>query len=61
VDCPDCLTTNGRSGAEADEQIKIFNEERNQEIRKVGSKSTVIGAVLTSVSGLLIYRWLARS
>ena len=49
------LTSNGMSGPEADEQIKTFNRERSREIRKMGIKNTLIGAVLTSVSGTWIY------
>ncbi len=55
------LTSNGMSGAEADEQIKAFNLERNREIRKKGIKYTLIGAALTGVSGGLIYLLLAKS
>ena len=57
----DFLTSNGMPGAEADEQIKAFNRERNREIRKMGIKNTLIGAVLTGVSGSLIYYLLTQS
>jgi len=57
----DFLTSNGMPGPEADEQIKAFNLERYQEIRKMGVKNTLIGAVLTGVSGFLIYYLLTRS
>jgi hypothetical protein len=55
------LTSNGLPGPEADEQIKAFNHERNLEIRKMGIKNTLLGAVLTGVSGGLIYFMLTRS
>ena len=55
----DYLTSKGMPGPEADEQIKAFNQERYQEIRKMGVKNTLIGAVLTAVSGSLIYLLLA--
>ncbi len=55
----DFLTSSGMPGPEADEQIKAFNQERYQEIRKMGVKNTLIGAVLTAVSGSLIYLLLA--
>ncbi len=54
------LTSNGLPGPEADEQIKAFNLERHQEIRKKGVKNTLIGAVVTVVSGSLIYLLLAQ-
>jgi|ERR1017187_840490 hypothetical protein len=57
----DFLTSNGMAGPEADEQIKAFNLERNREIRKMGIKDTLIGAVLTGISGGLIYFMLTRS
>jgi len=57
----DYLTSNGMPGPEADEQIKVFNHERNLEIRKMGVKNTLIGAVLTGVSGCLICYMLTRS
>ncbi len=55
------LTSNGMPGTEADERIKAFNHERNLEIRKKGIKDTLVGAVLTVVSGGLIYFLLAQS
>jgi hypothetical protein len=57
----DFLTSNGMSGLEADEQIKAFNHERNLEIRKKGIIDTLIGVVLTGVSGTLIYYMLTAS
>jgi len=48
------LTSNGMPGPDADEQIKAFNLERHQEIRKKGVKNTLIGAVLLGGSGSLI-------
>lgn len=57
----DYLTSNGMPGPEADEQIKAFNRERNREIRKMGIKNTLIGAVLTGGSGTLICLLLAKS
>ena len=54
------LTSNGMPGLEADEQIKAFNLERHQEIRKKGVKDTLIGAVVTGISGGLIYLLLAQ-
>ena len=57
----DYLTSNGMPGPEADEQIKAFNRERNREIRKMGIKNTLIGAVLTAISGIVIYLLLAKS
>jgi hypothetical protein len=48
------LISNGMSGPEADEQIKAFSLERNREIRKLGIKNTLIGAVLIAVSGITI-------
>ncbi len=56
----DFLTSNGMPGPQADEQIKTFNLERYQEIRKKGVKNTLIGAVVTIVSGSLIYLLLAQ-
>ena len=53
------LTSSGMPGPEADQQITAFNLERHQEIRKKGVKHTVIGAVVTVVSGSLIYLLLA--
>ncbi len=57
----DYLTSNGMSEPQADKQIKAFNLERNREIRKMGIKNTLIGAVVTVVSGSLIYLMLAQS
>jgi hypothetical protein len=55
------LTSNGMPGPEADEQIKAFTLERNREIRKLGIKNTLIGAVLMAISGSLIYLMLTAS
>lgn len=57
----DFLISNGMPGPEADEQIKAFTLERNREIRKLGIKDTLIGAVLIAISGSLIYYMLTRS
>ena len=54
------LTSNGMPGPEADDQIKAFNLERHQEIRKKGVKDTLIGAIATGVSGSLIYLLMAQ-
>jgi hypothetical protein len=53
------LISNGMSGPEADEQIKAFTLERNREIRKLGIKNTLIGAVLIAISGIAIHFLLA--
>jgi hypothetical protein len=44
----DDLISHGLSSAEADAKIKEFKVERNATIRKVGLKSTIIGAVLVA-------------
>jgi uncharacterized protein YjeT (DUF2065 family) len=49
------LVSNGMPEAEADTVIKEFSRERNAEIRRIGTKNVVIGAVLVGVSGILIY------
>jgi uncharacterized protein YjeT (DUF2065 family) len=49
------LVSNGMPEAEVDTVIKEFSRERNAEIRRIGTKNVVIGAVLVGVSGILIY------
>lgn len=49
------LISNDMSGPEADEHIKAFTLERNREIRKLGIKNTLIGAVLIAISGVAIH------
>ena len=56
----DFLISSGMSGPEADVQIKAFNLERHQEIRKKGVKNTLIGAAVTGVSASLIYFLMAQ-
>lgn len=51
----DDLVSHGLSSAEADAKIKEFNAERNATIRKVGLKSTIVGAVLVLVTGGICY------
>jgi hypothetical protein len=53
------LISNGMPGPEADERIKALNLERNREIRKMGIKDTLIGAVLIAISGIAIHFLLA--
>jgi hypothetical protein len=48
------LVSNGMPGDDADAAIREFSGERNAEIRKIGIKNTVIGAVLVSVSVIAI-------
>lgn len=43
------LISNGMSEAQADATIELFNRERHEEIRKIGIKNTVIGAVLVGI------------
>ena len=49
------LTSNGMSAAAAAAKIKEFTLDRNQEIRSLGIKSIVIGAVVLGVAGFLCY------
>ncbi|MGA2868371.1 MAG: hypothetical protein ABSF34_04320, partial [Verrucomicrobiota bacterium] len=51
----DYLVSHGLSSPEADEKIKEFNAERNAAIRKVGLKSTIVGAALVLVAGWICY------
>jgi hypothetical protein len=55
------LVSNGMPDTEADAVIQEFSGERNTEIRRIGTKNTVIGAVLVGVSGIAIYLMFARS
>jgi len=54
-DVREYLVSNGMPGEEADTVIKEFSGERNVEIRKIGTKNVIIGAVLVSVSSIAIY------
>ena len=54
------LIVNGMPASEADERIREFNRERNNEIRKLGLRDTFIGVVVLAVSGLLLWLILAR-
>jgi hypothetical protein len=51
----DDLISHGLSSAEADAKIKEFKVERNATIRKVGLKSTIVGAALLLVTGGICY------
>ena len=48
----DFLTANGISDIDADAKIKELNAERNREIRKLGGKKTIFGAVLLVGAGI---------
>ena len=47
--------SNGISDRDADLKIKEFSAERNSEIRRIGIKKTVIGAVVTVGAGIFLY------
>jgi hypothetical protein len=51
----DYLVSHGLSSLEAKAKIKEFNVERNATIRKVGLKSTIVGATLVLVTGGICY------
>jgi hypothetical protein len=51
----DDLISHGLSSAEADAKTKEFKVERNATIRKVGLKSTIVGAALLLVTGGICY------
>ena len=51
----DYLVQNGISKTEADGKIKVFNAERNAEIRKIGIKNTLVGIFILAVSSTLFY------
>jgi hypothetical protein len=46
----DFLTSNGIPAVEAEAKIKEFNLERSREIRKIGLRNILIGAVITGIS-----------
>jgi hypothetical protein len=54
----DFLITNGVSDLVADAKLKEFMIERNLELRRIGLRNVVIGAVLTSAASVTIYLWL---
>jgi len=49
------LTSNGMSAADADAKIAELTHERNAEIRGLGIRNILIGAVILVVGGLLLY------
>ena len=48
------LVSGGMSGADADATIQEFSQERHAEIRRIGVKNVVIGAVLVGVGSIAI-------
>ena len=55
------LVSHGMPGEKADAAIAEFNQERNLEIRRIGTKNVFIGAVLVGVSSIAIYLIYANS
>jgi hypothetical protein len=51
----DFLTAHGVSEQDADAKIKEFKTERNATIRRVGIKNVLLGAIILSASGILLY------
>src|SRR5690349_8598222 len=51
----DYLVLNGIPKADADIKIKALTEARNAEIRKIGIKNTIVGMLILTVSGILLY------
>jgi hypothetical protein len=49
------LTSSGISAAEAHARIKQFNAERNSEIRRIGFRRALIGAVIICIAGICFY------
>ncbi|HZR16382.1 MAG TPA: hypothetical protein VFE51_03570 [Verrucomicrobiae bacterium] len=54
----DFLISNGVSDLVADAKLKEFLIERNQELRRIGLRNVLIGAVLTIAASITIYLWL---
>jgi hypothetical protein len=51
----DFLTSNGISAIDADTKIGAFCEERNAELRKMGIRNTLVGALLSAGAGVAVY------
>ena len=55
------LTSNGMSAAEADVKIRELTLERNADIRKLGIRDVLIGAVLIGAAGAFFFSLFASS
>jgi hypothetical protein len=51
----DYLLSNGISSSEADRKIEAFNNEREKELRRIGLRYLVSGAVFTAPTGITLY------
>ena len=49
------LTSNGISESEAGARIREFQRERNGEVRRLGIQSVLIGTLVVSLAGILLY------
>src|SRR5438477_11814249 len=51
----DFLISNGVSVAVADAKLQEFEAERSRELRRIGFRNVLIGAVLTGAAGITLY------
>jgi hypothetical protein len=58
VSVHDFLTSNGISEVITNSKLAEFNLERSKELRKLGLRSVMTGAVLISAASITIYLWL---
>ncbi len=56
----DFLISNGISDSDADAAIEEFCAQRNKEIRKIGIKKSLLGAVLTAGTGILLFYFIPQ-
>lgn len=49
------LITNGVSAEDAQRWLRGFESERNRELRRIGLRNTVVGALLTGSAGVTLY------